>query len=426
MTTQTLSHFALRFVLTIFLLATSGCALKVGPTPAPVTIRFAYRQSLMDPKPLIAAFNAKYPTITVELLAIDRFSGNMATTLQGGKVDVFRESRDALGLAEQGLLRQLDDLQLDQWASIRKDYYAGTWEGLAVKGVQWGIPAAMDKSVVYVQDDYLKILNIKAPQVGWSLFDFLDVSTKLNYPEGVPNIGTNLIGCCTTPESIDPVIFVYLHGGKIVDSIENPTRATLNDPLTVEAVQWYADLFTRHMVAPDPAVVRQKFPQGGIYEAPFHGVCGVWIGNYSGRGGLDTPYKWSFKWRMLPLPRDKGEFSIGNLEAYYLTKSSAHPAEALKFIRFLSDRLEASGQGIPPRRSLVESPAYTKAVGDEAAAIAKAGSDKLVIIPLSASVLERVGGTFIQAVTRIVNDGTPAGPTLEEAQNTCKAFFQSP
>ena len=86
-------------LLLALVLVSVGCAairsLMPAPTPEPVEIRFAYRQHTVSMEPLLNAFHAKYPWITVKLVEIDRWNGGaMDAAIRDGQVDVFRDSRD--------------------------------------------------------------------------------------------------------------------------------------------------------------------------------------------------------------------------------------------------------------------------------------------------------------------------------------------
>jgi ABC-type glycerol-3-phosphate transport system substrate-binding protein len=185
-------------------------------------------------------FQAKHPWIRIELVKADRFSDDLTTRVRNKQVDVFRGYRSALGLAQEGLLKPVDELVGDEWSTTRGDYFEGTWGGLSVQGRQWGIPAGVDMMMTYVNKDQLAALKLDTPGTDWDLFEFLSLAHDMNYPDGVPyGDDIKLFGFCTSPDSVDPVVLISLHGGKIVDDIYSPTVATLDAPLTVEAVQTY-------------------------------------------------------------------------------------------------------------------------------------------------------------------------------------------
>ncbi|MCD6518798.1 MAG: extracellular solute-binding protein [Anaerolineae bacterium] len=398
----------------------------VEPTHEPVTLRFAYRKYTVELQSLLEQFQSQYPWIKIETVEASRFGGQITQMVRMGNVDVFRDGRQALSFAQQGFLWPLDEVQLGDWSDIRDDYFKGAWEGLNIQGQQWGIPAAIDVSVVYVNMDQADALRLQVPGGEWDLNDFVELVNKMNFPEGLGHSNPKLFGFCTSPELPDPILFVYLHGGKIVDNINAPSAPTFDDPLTVEAIKWYTDLFNYYQVAPAPIAIRQAFRRGGIYEAVVRGACGVWLGWYSNRGGLDTPYHWTCEWKMLPLPHDRTTLAFADVEGYFITKNCTHPQEALKLIRFLSDHWEAAGTRLPPRRSQAQSEAYLRSVREDVANVVQGLPSQIIIVPgQSSQLLEKAGGLFLQAVQRSVNEGIPADEVLSEAQRQAKSLFQS-
>jgi len=401
-----------------------GCAavrsFMPTPTPEPVEIRFAYRQNIANMEPLLNAFHAKYPWITVTPVEIDRWNGGaMDAAIRNGQVDVFRDTHDrAVQIARQDLLKPMEEFLTDEWHSIREDYYGGVWEAMSINGVQYGVPAGLDLYVSYVNKTALQALGLEAPAESWTLFDMLALSDALHNPDGLPgNEELKVAGCCTTPESVDPVIFIYLYGGSIVDDLENPTQPTLDDQDTIEAVQWYSELFNLHAVAPDPDFIRKTFPRGGMTEAIIRGYCGVWLGWYSGRGGLDTPVEWTVDWQMLPLPKNDTGFELGDVDGYYMTKDCEHPREVAQFVRFLADYWQAAGQKLPPRKSLAHSDEYAASVGPEVMAVAQTFSDQVILVPYENSdALYGTGEVLLMAINQIIRENLDPEPVLSEAQ----------
>lgn len=405
----------------------AGCAPgDIGPTPAPITLRFAYRQQQgVEIKALLNQFSEQHPWITVEPVEIVRTGEDMRAYLANREIDLFRDSREALTYIDQNLLKPLDEMQITEWTDIREDYYQGAWEALAIAGQQWGVPAGLDIYVTYVNLDQTNALHVPVPGNDWTLYDFEEFVNRMNYPEGLPGSAAKLYGFCTAPDSMDPVVFVYLHGGQIVDDLNTPSEARLDDPLTVEAAQWYADLFNRYNVAPNTQAIRQAYPRFGIYEAQVRGACAAWLGFYSARGGRNAPIQWTIQWQMLPLPKDQLDYSMGEIDGYFVSAKSAHPKEALLLARFLSDYWEAAGNQLPPRQSLVTSKGYRQAVGEEIADIAASKAGKLIVVPAQISpALETVGIQFFVTLQAIINENLDAFDALGEAQNRAQAVFR--
>jgi len=423
-----------RFViLALFAVTLAGCAgAAIGnrePTPQPVTLRFAYAKDEVNYAPLLESFKEQYPHIIIEPIEVERFGGGgMQNAVRFMDVDIYQDDRRALEDAKEGLLMPVGDLLEAQWSPIEDDYYPGTWEALSLQGQQWGVPAGLDLVVAYMNEDHLAALNVAAPPEEWTVDDFLALTQKLNYPEGAASLTVpHLFGFCSMPQSTDPVLFVYLHGGRIVDDLNNPTEAIFDEPDTVDAVQWYADLFTLYGVSPDPQVMRQFFSRG-IFEAAMRGACGVWFQMYSVRGGFTGRAEWQYQWTMRPLPKDRQAYEAGDVSGYFVTKKCKYPAEAATFLRYLSDHWEASGRQLPPRRSLAQSEGYLKSLDKEVAAVAKAfaSSGQVIILPSEDqnNALQQAGGLFVAAVERVILEDMDPLDVLVEAQDQARAAFQ--
>jgi len=408
------------------LLATAGCDVILPPKVEPITLRFAYREGVVSPDYLLDQFEQRNPGITIERIKLPRFDNNaLATRLRADEIDVFQDSRDALSYAQQGLIIPLQDILPQEWEEIRDDYYPGTWEALNVAGQQWGIPAGLDVYTFYANATAMEALGVDRPPSDWRLVDLVMFADQLNYPDRATS-PTNqpLFGFCTDPDGYDPLVFIYMHGGTIVDDINTPTQVTLDDPLVIEAVQWYADLINRYEVVPDIAQVR-RFYSRGFAEAAVVGACGVWMGYFSNRGGLDTPYTWTSDWIMLPPPQDALSAAMGEVDGYYITSACEEQAAALDLIRYLSGYWEAAGQKLPPRLSIAADEDYAEELGyDVASAVAQFPRQVIIVPAILDPRLEQVGGALISTVNRIVEENLDAEWELLDLQDQLQFALQ--
>jgi ABC-type glycerol-3-phosphate transport system substrate-binding protein len=412
--------------LACLLAMTAGCDVILPPKVEPITLRFAYREGVVSPDYLLDQFEQRNPGITIERIKLPRFDNNaLATRLRADEIDLFQDSRDALSYTQQGLIIPLQDILPQEWEELRGDYYPGTWEALNVAGQQWGIPAGLDVYTFYANATAMEALGVDRPPSDWRLVDLVMFADQLNYPDRATS-PTNqpLFGFCTDPDGYDPLVFIYMHGGAIVDDINNPTQVTLDDPLVIEAVQWYADLINRYEVVPDIAQVR-RFYSRGFAEAAVLGACGVWMGYFSNRGGLDTPYTWTSDWIMLPPPQDALSAAMGEVDGYYITSACEEQAAALDLIRYLSGYWEAAGQKLPPRLSIAADEDYAKELGyDVASAVARFPRQVIIVPAILDPRLEQVGGALISTVNRIVEEDLDAEWELLDLQDQLQFALQ--
>jgi ABC-type glycerol-3-phosphate transport system substrate-binding protein len=175
----------------------------------------------------------------------------------------------------------------------------------------------------------------------------------------------------------DILLFVHQHGGRIFEDVQNPARTTFDDPLTVEALEWYGGLFHEYDVAPSSSLSGNK-KHWAFREAILAGKVGMWSAGFSGQGGLSESWegiKWPMRWGMCAFPRSSADTAtgvVGDLwgHGYAISAQAQHPEAAWRLVTFLSRQIP--GRHIPVRRSLAESEEYERHVGGDAAAVSRA------------------------------------------------------
>lgn len=411
-------------ILLCLVLGASGCSI-IAPERETITLRIAYREQDVNLQPLLDAYMRDNSFIKIEVIEGNAGSGAVEGALAEKKLDIIRDDRDALEYAASGQLLPLEDMLLsDDWKGIRSDFVPGTWEGLQIEGRQWGVPASADVFVVYINMDTAAALGVETPSLTWTVDDFLTLANALNAPEGTEaNPGQHTWGFCTDSQDYDPVLFVYLLGGTLVDDVNKPTQPTLDAPATVEAVKWYADLINLYKIAPSNAVMSALFSRGAS-EAAVRGFCGMWLDMYSDRGG-PANNQWTFNWRMQPLPAGKAQLRFGDEQGYYITAGSEHPEEALKLIRYLTDHWEAAGRGLPPRQSIASSAEYAREVGEDVVAAGISNIDSLIILPAQAGpIFMRLGELFLNAVAQVLAGADPEDALYQAQQELLPIFAE--
>jgi ABC-type glycerol-3-phosphate transport system substrate-binding protein len=127
--------------------------------------------------------------------------------------------------------------------------------------------------------------------------------------------------------------FVYGNGGGLVDNVEKPTKTLLDDPKTIEGLQFYADLINLYEVMPTPVALANlgmgidlMFASGRL--AMF--LSGIW--ETPGLRGYD------FDWDVAMFPKNpKGIRAFGSGgSGYAILKSSKHKKEAWEVVKALT------------------------------------------------------------------------------------------
>jgi multiple sugar transport system substrate-binding protein len=391
-----------------------SCA-QATPPAEPITIVFVHPEVDTEVYQTLAGeFAETHPSITVELRAS---TGTMWSALSIGETDVFVAAPYVLlQLLQQDQVLDLDPFIEQDRSFQASDFYPGTMDLLTFEGKTLAIPAGVDVLVMFYNKDLFDQHGVPYPDIGWTWDDFLSAGLAVTDPEaGV--YGYTPIGTTNEPAYADAALFVYQHGGRLFDSLRDPTYTTFDDPLTIEAVEWYARLYDEYDIAPTPTEARKAFgtSQYAYYEGIRQGQVGMWIGEHSQRGGLGWPVDWFVDWGMVPLPRDVTSMTQADVEGYAIHAEAEHPDACWEWISFLSQHMPY--RLMPARKELADSIAYGQLVGEDIAAVVRASMEDAVLINLMAFVeFEGDMDTFASAVREVIDGDSTAREAMDWAQ----------
>jgi len=383
-----------RTVLSLTLLAVlvSGCSALV-PTPEPVTISFAHPEEPTGSyQRWVQEFQEQYPHITVELVSRDSVRASELP-----KNDVFTVSQFELAgyVGEQAILDLTGFIEQDEELDIG-DFYPAALDVFRSAGRQWALPFSLDVMMVYYNRDLFDRYSVAYPELGWDWGDFVDTAMAMTDP------GADLFGYGLQHDGesaiFEPVILIYQHGGGIVDDLEAPTRATLDDPLNIEALEFYVALMYDYGVSPT-AQEAQRMGRPYPWRSVMEQKVAMWSTLYSERGGLRWPTQWNFEWGLVPMPRDQMAGTLALTDGLFISTESEHPDVAWQWVRFLSRKM-APFQ-MPARRSLAESAEYGQLVGRDVAVPARATIADAILVYPEVLGFEAAMGAMVEAFAQI-------------------------
>ncbi len=387
----------------ILLFVLAACATPTPP-PEPVIIRFAFPAADQDQiKKLTEQFTKTHPNVKFELLARrwDAING-----IDPSGADIVLTSQFALDeLRRRGALVSLDPLMAGDKDLNQADFLPNALKMFVDSGKTWALPAGLDTQVLYFNKDLFDRRGVPYPAEGWTRDDFQQKARKLSDP------ATGSFGYAVTSDFLDPILFVYQHGGRLFDDLQSPTRTTFTDPKTVEAVEWYAKLLR------EPGVVltaqtAQEVGAGNLQYTLRSGKVGMWIGPLSGRGGRLDRGPWPMKWGMAALPADAQAATMATAAGYAITTQCKKSLTCWQFVVFMSKQPSASF--VPARRSLLKA---TTGQDAEVAKIAQGTVDSsLLIRATDLTRLEKAIGIFTAAVNEVVGDKVSAAEAMSAAQ----------
>ena len=414
--TKRIARYLISFIAAglLFSLFLSGCGLTTTPTPEPVSLNFSYPE--IDHAfytSLVPVFNQQYPSIRVELNPV---SGDGLYGIDPGESDLMAASVFYLRelQASSGILGLNAAIQGDDSFNM-SDYLQGTVDFLSVEGETWAIPVGIDIDVMYFNKDLFDQKNVPYPDTGWDWDDFLGYALSIHEPEGDKD---RIFGYTTISSHQDVYSLIYQHGGTLFDDVQNPTEPTFNDPATVEAVEFFADLIHSYNVAPTPAQARSQFGSNryAFENGILNGSIAMWSSPLSQRGGYSEGFKWLFNWGVAVLPRDVFAFTPSWVEdGYAISAETNHPDECWALLNFFSGQINP--RLVPPRRSLVESSTYQDLVGEEISNVVRESLEYAVPVSLWQWVsLGSAIQIFNHAIEEVVDGSATPQEALDYAQ----------
>jgi multiple sugar transport system substrate-binding protein len=397
-------------LLGVSLLALTGCMPKVTPTPEPVAITFAFPPFDADRdayEALTEAFNERYPHITVEPQQWAYWQG-----FNAADADVVTVFRDLVQLLrDQESIMALDAyIQQDESFDLA-DLHPSAAAHFSQEEERWAIPVGMDVVVMYYNVDLFDQYGVPYPELGWTWEDFFEKAIALRDPgAGVYGYAPLDAGPGT---NLGVVPFIYQHGGRIVDDLHDPTSVTFSDPLTVEALDWYATLVHDYGAVLTPQRSYSEFGVDDPSVAIVTGKLGMWSDSFSGTREV----KDNVDWGMVPLPRDERSVTMASILGYAISAETAYPDASWKWITFLSTSVYPGL--IPVRRSVLESEAYEQRVGGDVVDVALATLEETELVSYW-TLFTRFGSemrTFDRAIDQILSGEASPQEAMDWAQS---------
>ena len=152
--------------------------------------------------------------------------------------------------------------------------------------------------------------------------------------------------------------FVYGNGGALVDDVKNPQKTRIDDPRSIEGLQYYADLSNLYKVMPTPVALANT---GMGVDSMFSGgrlamfLSGIW----------ETPglRNYDFEWDVAMFPKGPhGDRAFGSGgSGYSILKSSPNKQAAWEVVKALTG---AAGQAKLAKRGLAQPSRMSVAKGE--------------------------------------------------------------
>ena len=365
----------------------------------PATIRFVVSNETRDYyTQKVTAFKGIEPNITVEL--VNNTSQDIDVR-EIGWLDVQTGSENALDKAL--------DLSpfIEQEADFKRDdFYPGLLEAFQRDGKQLALPSGVDPFVLFYNQNLFDQYGVAYPAAGLTWDEFKTRAMQLRDPEA------KIYGYLPQENYLDAIFFSFQHGAALLEG-DQPQLDSLE---AVQALEWYASLFTEMGAAPNAAQVEADFGGRGVYAAIFRGMGGMWMGQFS-QLPMFSDERAQFKVGIAPLPVDVSSSTVALFQGLVISAQTKEPEAAWRWVRFLYGQPQP--WSVPVRRSVAQSEEYAAMVGKDQAAVARSAVENARLVSsFDMQLFQPVMETYLSAVAQTVDGMLPAADTLREAQQS--------
>jgi multiple sugar transport system substrate-binding protein len=318
---------------------------------------------------LAAKFHEENPDIVVDVKMADFLSGPPSLKDMAANSDCFQwfpgfedpEEREAI-LSLKPFVDADTSIDLD-------DYYPQVLEQYMWQGQLMGLPADITPFVFQYNKDLFDAAGQDYPEAGWTWDDFLDIVVAMTQGEGE----TKQYGYTGEVYELNDLLMITERlGAKFLDQNADPTAFSFDDPDTVEALRWYANLTTEHDVKPVFVTDITKILGASTSYLEREGMIGggkvaIWPDAPGATAALGDRSELNIGTVSLPARAD-GDTSGSYLTASgdFISADTDKRQECWAWITFLSGD-PAAAQGLPARKSVANSDAYREHAGAERA-----------------------------------------------------------
>jgi multiple sugar transport system substrate-binding protein len=215
----------------------------------------------------IAMFEQEFPDVEVQLEAVPQEYGTklLAQFAAGTAPDVFMVGDgDVAKFVSQGVVEPLDPYISSEYGLDIDEFFPAIAEFGQIEGDTYLMSKDYSPLVLYYNKDHFREADLDFPAADWTWDDLLDAAlaltldangndaTSANFdPENIQRWGIIIPAHWGDPLWLRGILpLIFQNGGTTLSPDGTTTDGYLNSEATVEALQWYVDLFKVHHVAP--------------------------------------------------------------------------------------------------------------------------------------------------------------------------------
>lgn len=346
-----------------------GCA----PDDDALTFFFAANPEEADARMrIVDAFERRHPDIKVRtLLSGPDPMQQMSTFCAGGKCpDVLMAWEFSYaGLADRGVLLDLNTMLARDpafAAELKRDSIGALYETFTFDGGQYAFPEQWSGNFLYYNKKHVAEAGVPKPpgrwDRPWSFAEFLDTAKALTQRDRSGRV-TRWGFVDTWVASYSAGLFGMNNGVPWSDPRMNPSHLNFDNNAFLDGVQFYADLSTKHKVAPT-ASETQSMSTMDLFSS---GKAAMALGGHWRYQTFDRAEGLDFDVTVLPTgPRGRGAKSNIGTTGLAIAASSGRKQQAWEFVKFAAGPVGQAIIGetslfVPVLRSAINSAGFADA-----------------------------------------------------------------
>ena len=231
-------------------------------------------------------------------------------------------------------------------------YLPGLLDPGKIDGKQYLLPKDYSPLAVYYNKTLFDAASVPYPVEGWTWEDLLAAAQQLTLKDASGNVtqwGIQLPAAWTTGFEY----WVAAAGGSLISADGKSFAGAMDSPEVARAVQFYADLYNKYQVAPQPADMNAF--GGGNSEFASGKAAMMLFGRWPQSGFRTNP---NISLGVVAPPQDKVRANILFWGGFGIATSSLQPETAFKYLSFVSGEPGAQvwkDWALPAVKSVAES-----------------------------------------------------------------------
>jgi multiple sugar transport system substrate-binding protein len=277
---------------------------------------------------IIGNFEDANPDILIQLEAVagrDYYTRLLTQIAAGDAPDIMQIGDDAVPMfVDKGALLPLDDFINGEYPLDPDIYLPGTFDPGQYQGQQWCLPKDFSPLAVYYNKTLFDQYGVEYPTEGWTWDDLLEKAQALTDPEN-EIWGIQLTANWTSGFEY----WIGAAGGRLISEDGTQFVGYMDSPEVIEAVQFFADLYNVHQVAPPPADF--NLWAGGNAEFDNGKAAMRLFGRWPQAGYLDNP---NIDLGVVPPPAGAQPANVLFWGGFCLFGGTDDPEAAWRFLRY--------------------------------------------------------------------------------------------